>query len=231
MKLGTEYTYSMRFVLLLFAWLIGASAGVDAAEQKLVLKGSVERHAQIVTLKSGMAFNKDMLPKPGTAEFWYALPDWFAGTWYRDEIHELTDKGEVVSTSRAEGSRGRLRDPATGRIIDRLALPMVATVDEVTRQLYFINREVEILQADENKVTLKLSGDVLTIDPATGTVQSILPHSETLTATPNGDRRIRVEHEKQDGGITKRAYNDEWQIHPFSPSLTESTGSTQITSP
>jgi hypothetical protein len=206
----------MRFLLVMLILLNSAAIGADAAEQKLVLKGTVERHAPIETLKAGMAFSKDMLPKPGTTEFWYALPDWFAGTWYRDEIHELTEKGEVVSTSRAEGSRGKLRDSTTGRIIDRVALPMVATVDEVNRQLYFINREVEIIQADEKKVVIKLSGDVLTIDPTTATVQSILPHAEMLIATPVSERRIRVEHVKHDGDITKRAYNDEWQIHPFS---------------
>jgi hypothetical protein len=204
----------MRSLLLLSMCLACATCSADASEDKLVLKGAVERHAPIVTLKPGMAFSKDMLPKPGTVEFWYAVPEWFAGTWYRNEIHELTDKGEVVSTSRAEGSRGRLRD-ATGRIIDRLALPMVATVDELNRQLYFINSDVEIVRADEKKVVIKLSGEVLTIDPATGTVRSSLPHAETMTATPVGDRHIRVEHEKQDGAATKRAYNDEWQIHPF----------------
>jgi hypothetical protein len=208
----------MRHLLALSFCFACIATSADAAEPKLMLKGGVERHAQIATLKAGMTFNKDMLPKPGTTEFWYALPEWFAGTWYRDEIHEVTDKGEVVSTSRAEGSRGRLRDPATGRIIDRLALPMVATVDEVNRKLYFINREVEILQTDDKKVVIKLSGEVLTIDPMTNIVQSVLPHAEIMTATPISDRRIRVEHEKQDGAVTKRAYNDEWQIHPFSSS-------------
>lgn len=185
---------------------------VALSEPAFVLKGGVERNAQLEKLVVGSQFTKDILPKAGTKEFWYPIPDWFAGTWYREDIRELTDKGEIRSMSRAEGTRGKRRN-SDGRICDVMKLPMIQVVDEDLRKLYFINREVEVVESSEKQVIIKIAGDVVTVDPL-GKVVSFDPHSETLTAHPLEPGKVRILHYKS-GSPPKRAYNDEYRIRKF----------------
>ncbi|MBU6455236.1 MAG: hypothetical protein KGS72_25930 [Cyanobacteria bacterium REEB67] len=189
-------------------------AAVSAAEP---LKAGVEA-SQILNsasplLRRGPVFDEANLPPLHTTKCWYEIPDWFAGTWHREN-----EKVSVLGLPlKVKASRDRVRGTqldALGHIWQACDEPSVVKVNGSLFTDYKLIFSLEPLAVSKERVTLRFIVKSISVDNESGKIIRVYDSVEIQESTLASTGHVRA---TVTNGKRKVGSFDEVLTAPFSP--------------
>lgn len=180
-------------------WLLVSLVGMSLAASACMPPSSIAAHAPSATaggvsqqaqwapvndapapiLVAGVRYDEQIAPIQDTAEAWYWIPDWFAGTWKRDSVtttstynYKTCSESTLTVQEMAQSNDGEgWQKDNRGTIWNCDHTPFRSESDCGNEKQIFVVTAMKPLEISEEKVVKQFEGTGCVVDKATGKIR------------------------------------------------------------